>query len=298
MRWQSLLGLFFLIPPLAVLTVLVLIPAFDALRFSLGLVPEDNVSYASGLNVIRSAHPTLAVFGKLLASPAFRQNLGLTMFVTLASVVLLTLLSYVLAVYARFGQGRFVAIMRTLYLLPMFIPGIIAAYAITTFYGDNGLLEVLLGRIGVGYVSPIRHDWGIVLGSVWTGIPFAVLMLSSGLDGLPEEQVEAARDAGANFWTILTRIVLPLNVVPLLIVLTFSFIGVFGSFTVPYLLGPAAPQMLGVSMQLNFGSFRQPQVAVSMAVFSFVVCALVGYVYVLATLRQNRGGQSKVSSSC
>jgi putative spermidine/putrescine transport system permease protein len=288
-RWQSLLGLLFLIPPLLVLTVLVLLPAYDALRFSLGLVPEDNVSYANGLNLVRSAHPTLQVFGNLLSSPAFRQNLGLTMFVTFTSVALLTLLSYALAVYARFGRGRFVALVRTLYLLPMFIPGIIAAYAITTFYGDNGLLEALLGKVGVaGYVSPIRHDWGIILGSVWTGIPFAVLMLSSGLDGLPEEQIEAARDAGANFWTLLTRIVLPLNVVPLLIVLTFSFIGVFGSFTVPYLLGPAAPQMLGVSMQLNFGSFRQPQVAVSMAVFSFLVCAVVGYVYVLATLRQNR----------
>lgn len=286
---QSLLGLLFLVPPLLVLTVLVLIPAFDAVRFSLGLVPEDNVAYASGLNLIRSQHPTLQVFGTLLASPAFRQNLGLTVSVTLTSVLLLTLLSSVLAVYARFGRGRFVAVMRTLYLLPMFVPGIIASYAITTFYGDHGLLQAMLGPLGQGYVSPIRHASGIVLGSVWTGIPFAVLMLSSGLDGLPEEQIEAARDAGADFWVILTRIVLPLNVVPLLIVLTFSFIGVFGSFTVPFLLGPAAPQMLGVSMQLNFGSFRQPQVAVSMAVFSFLVCALVGYVYVLATLRQNKG---------
>ena len=128
-----------------------------------------------------------------------------------------------------------------------------------------------------------------MLGQVWVGIPFAVLMLSSGLDGIPEEQIDAARDQGAPFWTILTRLVLPLNLVPLLIVLTFSFIGIFGSFTVPYLLGPTAPTMLGVSMQLNFGAFRQPQVAVALAVFSFAVCAVVGYLYVAATLRQNRG---------
>ncbi len=276
-----------LLLPLAVLTLLVLLPAFDALRFSLGLVPEDNVSYASGLNVVRSAHPTLEPFGRLFASASFRRDLGLTLAVTLLSVTLLTLVSYALAVYARFGRDRWVGVVRTLYLLPMFIPGIIAAYAITTFYGDHGLLQAMLGRVGVGYTSPIRQSWGIVLGSVWTGIPFAVLMLSSGLDAVAEEQVEAARDAGADFWVILTRIVLPLNLVPLLIVLTFSFIGVFGSFTIPYLLGPAAPTMLGVSMQLNFGSFRQPQVAVSMAVFSFLVCALVGYLYVAATLRQN-----------
>ncbi|WP_424952619.1 ABC transporter permease [Deinococcus sp.] len=285
---KSLLGLLFLVPPLAVLTLLVLLPALDAVRFALGLVPTDNVSYASGLNLIRSSQPTLAVFGRLFSSASFGRDLGLTLFVTLASVTLLSCISYALAVYARFGRGRWVGAVRTLYLLPMFIPGIIAAYAITTFYSDHGLLQAMLERLGVhGYHSPIRSSWGIVLGSVWTGIPFAVLMLGSGLDGIGEEQIEAARDVGAGFWTILTRIVLPLNLVPLLIVLTFSFIGVFGSFTIPFLLGPAAPNMLGVSMQLNFGAFRQPQVAVAMAVFSFLVCALVGYLYVVATLRQN-----------
>ncbi len=286
---QALWGLLFMLPPMLVLVFLVLLPALEALRFSLGLVPQGNVSYASGLNLVSTQTPTLKVFENVFASDAFKQNMRLTLFVTFASVLLLTAIAYALALYARFGRGRLRNIVRTLYLLPMFVPGIIAVYALITFYGDNGLLEAMLSVLHIPYTSPIRHEWGIVLGQVWTGIPFAVLMLSSGLDGVSEEQVEAARDAGATFWTLLVRVVLPLNLVPLLIVLTFTFIGVFGSFTVPYLLGPAAPQMLGVSMQMNFGAFRQPQVAVALAVFSFAVCAVVGYLYVLATTRQNRG---------
>ncbi|THF86757.1 ABC transporter permease subunit [Deinococcus sp. KSM4-11] len=289
MNGKSLLGLLFVLPPLLVLTLLVLWPAVDALRFSLGLVPAGNVNYTTGLDLIRSDHPTLAVFSRLVSNVAFGRDLRLTLFVTVTATALLTALAYSLALYGRFHKGRSTELVRTLYLLPMFIPTIIAAYAITTFYGDNGLLEALLSKVGLGYTSPIRLPWGIVLGQVWVGIPFAVLMLSSGLDGIPEEQIDAARDQGAPFWTILTRLVLPLNLVPLLIVLTFSFIGIFGSFTVPYLLGPTAPTMLGVSMQLNFGAFRQPQVAVALAVFSFAVCAVVGYLYVAATLRQNRG---------
>lgn len=282
-------GLLFVLPPLAILLALVVIPALDAVRFSLGLVPEDNVAYANGLNVVRSKTPTLQVFGALFANPAFGRNLSLTLFVTLTSMLLLTVLSYALALYGRFGRGRLRDVVRTLYLLPMFVPGVIAAYALITFYGDNGLLEAMLGRVGLPYETVVRREWGVVLGSVWTGIPFAVLIISSGLDGVAEEQIEAARDAGANFSTVLWRIVVPLNLVPLLIVLTFTFIGVFGSFTIPYLLGPTAPQMLGVSMQLYFGAFRQPQVAVALAVFSFAVCALAGYLYVLATMRQNKG---------
>jgi putative spermidine/putrescine transport system permease protein len=286
---QAIWGLLFMLAPMFVLLMLIVLPALDAVRFSLGLVPTDNFSYANGLDLVRSKTPTLEVFQKLFAAPSFQQNLGLTLFVTLTSICILAVIAYALALYSRFAKGPLVGMVRVLYLLPMFIPGIIAVYAIITFYGDNGLFEAMLNKVGLEYHSVIRQDWGIVLGQVWTGIPFAVLMLSSGLDAISEEQLEAAKDAGAGFWTILTRIVLPLNAVPLLIVLTFAFIGIFGSYTVPYLLGNTAPQMLGVSMQLNFGAFRQPQIAVALAVFSFAVCAVAGYLYILATTRQNRG---------
>lgn len=286
---EALVGLLLVTPPLLVLLFLVALPAWQAITFSLGLVPTDNVSYSSGLNLIRSDTPTLAVFRRLLATRSFGQNLSLTFFVTFTTIGLLTLVSYSLALYARFNRGRLSGLVRTLYLVPMFIPAIIAGYALTIFYGDHGVFQSAVNRLGLSYHSPIGQGWGIVLGQLWINIPFAVLMLSSGLDGVAEEQVEVARDAGAGFWVILWRVLLPLNFVPLLIVLTFTFIGVFGSFTIPYLLGGNAPQMLGVSMQLNFGAFRQQQTAVALAVFSFAVCAVAGYLYVYATTRRQRG---------
>jgi len=93
---------------------------------------------------------------------------------------------------------------------------------------------------------------------------------------------------GAGFIARLWRIVLPLNLVPLLIVATFTFIGVVGSFTVPYLLGPNAPQMVGVAMQAYFSSYQQPQPAVAIAVLTFAACAAAGVLYVWATSRSGR----------
>ncbi len=149
-------------------------------------------------------------------------------------------------------------------------------------------MQAFLATFGLGYAAPIYHRGGIVLGQVWVNIPFAVLMLGSGLDGLPQEMVEAAHDVGAGFFATFWRIVLPLNFVPLLIVATFSFIGVLGSFTIPYLVGPNAPQMLGVAMQAYFSSYQQPQPAVAIAVMTFVICAIAGVIYVWATSRANR----------
>ncbi|MGI8855965.1 MAG: ABC transporter permease [Thermomicrobiales bacterium] len=285
---EAALGLLMAAPPVVVLILLIIVPAIDAARFSLGIVPQGNITFSTGAHLIQSDTPTLAVYQNLLGSQFFRDDLALTAVVVVAAVLIVLVVSYVLALYVRFGTGRLPAIVRTLYLVPMFVPVVIASYALIIFYGSHGALNALLARVHLGYTSPIYHQSGIVLGQVWTNIPFAVLILGAGLDGVSEELVEAARDVGASFPLVLRRIVLPLNVVPTLIVLTFSFIGVLGSFTIPYLLGPNAPQMFGVAMQAYFSSYRQPQPAVAMAVLTFIAASGAGALYVWATVRSRR----------
>jgi len=285
---EAALGLVLTLPPMIMLVLLVVVPAVEALLFSLGLVPKDNVVFSTGLHLVSSPTPTLKVYRDLFASHFFVDDLVLTFSVTFATVALTVVISYVLALYVRFSSGTLPEIMRSLYLIPMFVPVVIASYALITFYVDHGLLQSLLVQVGLGYGSPIYAQSGVILGEVWTQIPFAVLMIGSGLDGLPQELVEAAQDVGAGFFSIIWRIVFPLNLVPVLIVATFSFIGVMGSFTVPYLIGPNAPQMLGVAMNAYFGTYQQPQPAVAIAVLTFVFASVAGAIYVWATSRSGR----------
>jgi ABC-type spermidine/putrescine transport system permease subunit I len=288
-RWrEAALGLALASPPLVVLFLLIVLPAVDAFTFSLGLVPTDNPVFSTGMHLVTSPTPTLAVYRNLVASAFFRDDFAITLEVTALSVVFVLVVAYVLALYVRFGSGRLASVVSTLYLVPMFVPVVIASYAIITFYVDHGLLQAILSGLRIPYASPVYGPGGIVIGEVWTSIPFAVLMLGSGLDALPQELIEAAQDVGAGFFSILWRIVLPLNIVPTLIVVTFTFIGVLGSFTVPYLIGPNAPQMFGVAMDAYFIGYQQPQPAVAIAFITFFIAALAGVVYVWATARSGR----------
>src|SRR5579885_631516 len=288
-RWrEALLGLVLAAPPFVMLCFLVVFPAVEAALFSLGLVPEDNVTFSTGMHVISSDTPTLEVYRLLWANEAFRAGLELTAVVTAFSVVIVLVVGYVLALYVRFSSGWLASAIRSLYLIPMFVPVVIASYALITFYTDHGELQAIANGLGIGYSSPVYKASGIIIGQVWANIPFAVLLLGSGLDGLPQEMIEAAHDVGAGFFQVLWRIVLPLNVVPTLIVATFTFIGVLGSFTIPYLIGPNAPQMIGVAMQAYFNSYRQPQPAVAMAVMTFLAASVAGAIYVWATARSGR----------
>lgn len=285
---EAALGLLLVAPPILVLAFLIVVPALQATTFSLGLVPSDNITFATGQHLIKSDSPTLDVYRNLLASQFIRDDLALTIWITVIAVVFVAIVGYVLALYVRFGGGRLPQLVRSLYLIPMFVPVVIASYAAVTFYVDRGFLNALLHAVGIPYVSPAYKPMGVVLTQVWFNIPFAVLMLGSGLDGIEQELIEAAHDVGAGFLTVLWRIVLPMNVVPLLIVLTFTFIGVIGSFTIPFLIGPNAPQMMGVAIQAYFSNYNQPQPAVAMAVVLFLIAAAAGAVYVWATSRSNK----------
>ncbi|HEY1295699.1 MAG TPA: ABC transporter permease subunit [Chloroflexota bacterium] len=287
-RSEAAIGLLMVAPPILVLFFLIILPAIQATIFSLGIVPSDNLVFSTGQHLVNSPTPVLDVYRDLLASPFIRDDLWVTIWISLLTIVLVAVVSYVLALYVRFGAGRLPQAVRSLYLIPMFVPVVIASYAAITFYVDRGFLAAVLHAVGLPFTSPAYKPAGVVITQVWFNIPFAVLMLGSGLDGIEQELVDSAHDVGAGFLTVLWRIVLPMNIVPLLIVLTFTFIGVVGSFTIPFLIGPNAPQMMGVAIQAYFSNYNQPQPAVAMAVMLFGICAVAGGVYVWATSRSNK----------
>ena len=140
--------------------------------------------------------------------------------------------------------------------------------------------------------------WGytlvaVVFGSVWTSLPFAVLMIAGALQGTPDALVEAAKDAGASTWRVVWQVLLPMAATPLVIATTFTVIGVLGSFTVPYFTGPNAPTMLGVDISKYFQAYNRPQQSTAMAFIVFAFAAAASVFYLRSTVRSNAGELDK-----
>jgi ABC-type spermidine/putrescine transport system permease subunit I len=279
--------------PVIFIAIFVGIPALMAIAFSLGYTggPNATVSLLDQSLISTDHGITFAVYVHLLHDASFRGDFWATIWVTLASVALILVVGWSLALYLRFARGRLVHILSSLYLIPLFIPVVIASYAIVTFWNAHGYMSALVENIlhlpfdGFGYTL-----FGVVLGQLWVNIPFSVLLLASGLRNVPDALIDAARDVGASFPTILLRIIVPLNMLPTIIVATFTGIGVLGSFTIPYLMEPNAPTLLGVTMARFFQAFNEPQQAAAMAVLVFLLAAGLGAVYVWANISSNRRG--------
>jgi putative spermidine/putrescine transport system permease protein len=228
------------------------------------------------------------------ADPYSLNNLGLTLWTTAVVSILLLLLCFPIALYLRFaGAGRRLpAYVQALAIFPMFVPSIILSYAFIRVLGPNGMLDILLNAAHLPKIrTPYLTPWGPVIGLVWDNIPLTVLILVSGMGAVSNASVEAARDVGAGRIAVLWYIILPRLTNTLLVALSFTVLAIFSAFTLPYVLGPAAPEMLGPFMQRTFRDLNDPLNAVTQAVIAFAFCLLFGLFYVWSVARNRQGGR-------
>ncbi len=282
-------GLALASPPLLLVVLFVGFPIVVAISYSLGHVGGLNSTVAL---IAKDQHTvdawwkvTFGAYTQVFAEPRFQRDLVVTVAVSLATTVIVLALAWAVALYVRLAQTPVSRMLSALAVVPMFIPVVIASWAILTFYAADGLMRSVAAQLG--FDAPV---WGysttaVLIGLVWTHLPFATLMVVSGVQGVPDALIEAARDAGASIPRTVLKVVAPMALVPTVIAGTFTAIGTLGSFTVPYFTGPNAPKMLGVDMTDYFTSYNLPQSSVVMAVVVFIVAAGFGGVYVWANYR-------------
>jgi len=208
-------------------------------------------------------------------------NLSITLWTTGVCAVLLLVVCLPIALYLRFSDTRVAAYVQGLAIFPMFVPSIILSFAFIRVLGPNGTVDLLFNAVGLPKIrTPYLTPWGPVIGLVWDNIPLTVLILLSGLGNVSNQAIEAARDVGAGRIALLWHIILPRLSNSILVAISFAVLGIFSAFTLPYILGPAAPEMMGPFMQRTFRDLYDPQTAITQAVVTFAFCIVFGLFYV------------------
>lgn len=279
--WSGLFGYVLIAPPILIMVFLIFYPAALAIVDTLFLA--DPKTGQTGF--------TFQEYIQFFQDPVLVQNLDFTIQITIATVAVLFLIGYPLGLYFRFSKSRLAGTVQVLTLFPLFVPGVILAFAMIQFLGTHGMLDILLHAVGItGYRTPYLQPQGIVLALVWESLPFTVLVLTAGLRQVEDAVVESARDVGANSWQIFWQILLPLSLRSAVIVFCLNVIGFFGAFTIPYLIGGAQPMMMGVSMQQAYNNYSDRIGALAQAVITFAFCAVVGLIYVRTVTRRRGEG--------
>ncbi|MDR3474345.1 MAG: ABC transporter permease subunit [Devosia sp.] len=275
-RGATTFGLALVAPAFSLMVLLVLLPM---LRSLLGTIFPDG-----------ALGPTLSGYSAFFSDPRSVANLIYTVQVTATTLVILLAIGLTLSLYLRFSRSRLTGAIQIIALFPLFVPGIIISFALIRFIGPTGNVATFLRLLGITqYQTPYLHPSGAMLGLIWENLPLTVMLLTAGLAQVSNSSIEAARDVGASWGRILVRIILPQLTRSIIVVIALNFLGVFGSFTVPYILGPAAPQMMSIFMQNTFSELHQGTTSEVQAAVTFLVCLIAGVIYTISVFRDAAG---------
>ncbi|WP_041527202.1 ABC transporter permease [Paracoccus aminophilus] len=274
---RGLWGLLLVAVPVALVVGLILWPVALSVLDTLSVTTPEGRRFS------------LAHYRFFLSDGFSLRNLWLTIWVTAVSTGLLLGLSLPIALYLRFSHSRLAGYVQTIALFPLFVPSILLAYALIRTLGPNGTLDTLLNAVGLPKIpSPYLTPWGPIIGLVWDNLPLTLLIVLAGLGNVSQAAVEAARDVGANRLSVLRHIILPRITGTLLVAACFVVLGLFSAFTLPWLLGPTVPEMMGPFMRRTIIDVDQPTQARTQAVVTFLFCAVFAWFYVRSTARNRR----------
>lgn len=173
----------------------------------------------------------LANFAAVIREEVFRDSFltsaKFAVTATLAEIALGLLLAYFLV-----GESRALRVVRTVFLLPMLIPGVVVGTMWRMFLNVNsGMANCLLAFLGLPqgswFSSPSTALWSTVLVDVWYSTPFVMITLVAGISSLPESPLKAAVVDGASRAQVFRYVILPLLRPVLFLVLMFRLIDSF-----------------------------------------------------------------------
>ncbi|MDU0342757.1 ABC transporter permease [Bosea rubneri] len=194
---------------------------------------------------------------------------GLTTLIALA-------LGYPLAYAMAMAPMRWQGILLLLVILPFWTSFLIRVYAWIGILRPEGLLDMALGWLGLTS-EPLRllnTDTAVLIGMVYSYLPFMVLPLYTTLQKLDATLVEAAADLGATPLTIFRTVTLPLSLPGILAGSALVFIPAIGEFVIPDLLGGPDTLMVGKVLWSEFFSNRDWPLASAVAIVLLIVLVL------------------------
>ncbi len=142
-------------------------------------------------------------------------------------------------------------------------------------HSEGGLARFLRSMHLLGENDSLLFNSGaVVLVSVYTYLPFAILPLYAAAEKFDFSLLDAARDLGATAWRAFWWVFIPGIRKGLMTALVIVFVPMLGSYVVPDLVGGTDGQMIGNKIaQRNFSDRNLPSASALAAILTLAVLA-------------------------
>ena len=158
-----------------------------------------------------------------------------------------------------------------LFILPMWMNFLLRTYAWMAILGRDGLINTLLGYIGIGPIKMLYTDGAILLGMVYNFLPFMVIPIYTVLIKIDKNLVNAAYDLGANKAQAFRKIILPLSIPGIISGITMVFMPAVSNFVIPSLLGGGKYMLVGNLIEQQFTTIGSWNFGSALSIFMMIL---------------------------
>jgi len=177
--------------------------------------------------------------------PIFLKILFRTIYISIAVTFITVLLAIPTAYFI--ARSKFRQELLILVIIPFWTNFLIRIYAWISILGSNGFLNTFLIKLGI-IETPLKllyNTGSVILITVYTSLPFAILPLYAIIEKFDFSLVEVARDLGATNSQAFRKVFLPNIKSGIITAILFTFIPAMGSYAIPKLVGGTQATMLG-----------------------------------------------------
>lgn len=207
--------------------------------------------------------------------------------IAIVTTIICILISYPFVLAVSHKSKKVQQVLMTLVMVPFLTNSLIRMYGWIVLLRKSGVINSLL--LGIGTLeeplSLMYNTFGIIVGMVYTLLPFMILPLYSSVSTIDKSLLEASSDLGASKWKCFKNVIFPQTVPGLFNGALMVFTPALGYFFIVDILGGGKLMILGNLIKNQFLTARNWPFGAAISVFLIVIT------YILISLYKKIGGK-------
>ena len=191
------------------------------------------------------------------------------------------LISYPFTIAVTHKSKRVQKVLMTLVMVPFLTNSLIRMYGWIVLLRKSGVINSMLLDMGI-INSPLKlmyNNFGIIVGMIYTLLPFMILPLYSSVSSIDKSILEASNDLGANKIKTFFEIILPSTKPALFNGSLMVFTPALGYFFIVDVLGGGKIMILGNLIKNQFLTARNWPFGASISVFLLLITFIIIGIY-------------------
>ncbi|MCI1208275.1 MAG: ABC transporter permease [Treponema sp.] len=193
-----------------------------------------------GVEPVFSLHAYQQLFN-LKYGMIFLRTFWIAFFSTVITILIALPCGYAMA------RSKHQTLLLFLIIIPFWTNSLIRIFAWMSILSNDGTLNQILHKMGLikNYLKMLYTQGAVILVSIYMYLPYAILPVFTSVDRFDFSLLEAARDLGATKSQSMLKVLIPGIKSGIVTSVIFTFIPIFGAYTVPLLVGGKDSYMLG-----------------------------------------------------